>query len=523
MRPEGGLYGWFAASARRYPDAVALEVDGTIHTYAELDALSGRLAAELVAAAGGRTPRRVGLLALRTLTAYAGYLAVQRLGATVVPLHPDFPLPRTAAVATAARLDCVLAEPRHADAALPVPVLAVDDAALTGDLAAGVPGTGVAPVAGPGPEDICYILFTSGSTGTPKGVPVQHRSIAAYLEHVIGRYGIGVGDRLSQTFDLTFDLSVFDLFAAWGAGATLVVPGRADLMAPTRFVARERITHWFSVPSVISLARRLRGLAPGSMPTLRWSLFCGEPLTMTQATAWQAAAPGSVLENLYGPTELTLSCTQYRLPDDPARQPPTSATVPIGELCPGLEQLVVDAEGRPADEGELCVRGVQRFPGYLDPADNAGRFLRYETGDARADFSDSSGQPDARLWYRTGDRVRHGEDGLIHLGRLDHQVKVRGYRLELGEVESELRAHPRVGDAIVLTLPGPGGDTRLAAACTGEGIDSADVLTALRARLPEYMVPSTLTVLADLPLNANGKVDRRALRDTLATTTTNAR
>ncbi|MFJ1546422.1 AMP-binding protein [Streptomyces sp. NPDC088246] len=354
-------------------------------------------------------------------------------------------------------------------------------------------------------------------------MPVQHRSIAAYLEHVISRDGIGVGDRLSQTFDLTFDLSVFDLFAAWGAGATLVVPGQADLMAPTRFVARERITHRFSVPSVISLARRLRGLTPGSMPTLRWSLFCGEPLTMAQATAWRAAAPGSVLENLYGPTELTLSCTQYRLPNDPARLPPASGTVPIGELCPGLEQLVVDGEGRPADEGELCVRGVQRFPGYLDPADNGGRFLRYEAGDARADFSGSPGQPDARLWYRTGDRVRRGEGGLIHLGRLDHQVKVRGYRLELGEVESELRAHPRVGDAIALALPGPGGDTQLVAVCTGQGIDPADVLAALRARLPEYMIPSALTVLADLPLNANGKVDRQALRDTLATTTTHAR
>ncbi|MGW1818782.1 amino acid adenylation domain-containing protein [Streptomyces sp. NPDC002125] len=518
MTPDEGLYGRFAASVRQHPDAVALELDGARLTYTELDALAARLATALVTAADGRTPRRVGLLALRTLTAYAGYLAVQRLGATVVPLHPDFPLSRTAAVASAAALDCVLTEPRYADADLPVPVLAPD---LTAPPAG--PPAADAPVAATGPEDICYILFTSGSTGTPKGVPIQQRSIAAYLDHVISRYGVGVGDRLSQTFDLTFDLSVFDLFAAWGAGATLVVPGGGDLSAPTRFVSRERITHWFSVPSVISLAQRLRGLGPGSMPTLRWSLFCGEPLTTAQATAWRAAAPGSVVENLYGPTELTLSCTQYRLPDDPDRQPPAGGTVPIGELCPGLEQLVVDDEGRPADEGELCVRGVQRFPGYLDPADNRARFLRYATGDARAVPVDAPGQPDAALWYRTGDRVRHSEDGLVHLGRLDHQVKVRGYRLELGEVESELRAHPLVGDAIALTLSGPRGDTRLAAACTGEGVDPADVLAVLRARLPEYMVPSTLTVLTDLPLNTNGKVDRRALRDLLVMTTTHAR
>ncbi|MEU0008768.1 amino acid adenylation domain-containing protein [Streptomyces sp. NPDC006314] len=513
MIRQDTLYARFAESARRHPDAAALELDGARHTYAELDALAGHIAAALVASTGGAGPRRVGLLALRTLTAYAGYLAVQRLGATVVPLHPGFPPPRTAATAKAAALDRVLADPEHAGTPLPVPVLAPD---VTTAAANPAPHP-EAEARAAGPDDVCYILFTSGSTGTPKGVPIRHRNVTAYLDHVTARYGIGVGDRLSQTFDLTFDLSVFDLFAAWSRGATVVVPGRGDLLAPARFVARERITHWFSVPSVISLARRLRGLAPGSMPTLRWSLFCGEPLTAAQAEAWQAAAPDSVLENLYGPTELTLSCTQYRLTGTPAEPVSGNGTVPIGQLHPGLEQLVVDDEGRPADEGELCVRGVQRFPGYLDPADNAGRFLRYEPGDGRAAAVDAPEAPDDRLWYRTGDRVRLGEEGLTHLGRLDHQVKVRGYRLELGEVESELRAHPSVRDAVALTLPGPGGETRLAAACTGDDVDPADVLAELRARLPEYMVPDTLTVLADLPLNTNGKIDRRALRDTLTT------
>ncbi|WP_342787010.1 AMP-binding protein [Streptomyces tailanensis] len=288
------------------------------------------MAAALAATTGGRHPRRVGLLALRTLTAYAGYLAVQRLGATVVPLHPGFPPPRTAATAKAAALDCVLADPGHAGVELPVPVLAADVTAPGHDPEDAPDPDGARDREDArghaGPDDICYILFTSGSTGTPKGVPIRHRNVSAYLDHVTARYGIGVGDRLSQTFDLTFDLSVFDLFAAWSSGATVVVPDRADLLAP-RFVARERITHWFSVPSVISLARRLRGLAPGSMPTLRWSLFCGEPLTTDQAATWQAAAPDSVLENLYGPTELTLSCTQYRLPATPADPLPANGTV----------------------------------------------------------------------------------------------------------------------------------------------------------------------------------------------------
>ncbi|MBT2383214.1 amino acid adenylation domain-containing protein [Streptomyces sp. ISL-11] len=506
-----GLYEWFAASARRHPTAVALEVAGDSRTYAELETLAGHLAAQAVAAADGRPPRRAGLLAARTLTAYAGYLALQRLGATVVPLNPGFPPARNAAVAAAAGLDLVLAQPGADTTGLPAPVLTADAAALPANGAADVP-----PAHRPDPADTCYILFTSGSTGTPKGVPILHRNVAAYLGHVIGRYELGVGARVSQTFDLTFDLSVFDLFATWGSGATLVVPDANDVLAPVRFVTRERITHWFSVPSVVSFAMRLRGLTPDSMPTLRWSLFCGEPLTAAQAAAWRAAAPGSVLENLYGPTELTLSCTQYRLP--PAGTPsgaPAGDTVPIGHLYPGLEQLVVDEDGHPATEGELCVRGVQRFPGYLDPRDNAGRFLRFDGG--RATVVQEAQPPADGLWYRTGDRVRQDpRTGLVHLGRLDQQVKVRGYRVELGEIETALRALPGVRDAAVVTVQGPRGDTRLAAACTGDDPDPGRLLTELGALLPPYMVPETLTPYDVFPLNANGKTDRLALREALA-------
>jgi len=460
------MYEWFAASAARHPDAVALEVGEDRLTYAELEDLAGRIASTLGSA------RRVGLLGDRSVTAYAGYLAVQRIGATVVPLNPAFPPARNETIARAADLDLI----------------------LTGD-----PSSCAAPVRTPDPDEVAYILFTSGSTGTPKGVPIQHRNVDAYLRHVIPRYEIGLGDRLSQTFDLTFDLSVFDLFAAWGAGATLVVPTRADLMAPSRFVVRRRITHWFSVPSVVSFAMRLRGLRPGCMPDLRWSLFCGEPLTSAQAAAWQAAASGSVVENLYGPTELTLSCSQFRYTGPLG----SGESVPIGELYPGADAIVIDSAGLPSEVGELCVRGPQRFPGYLDPADNAGRFVRFENG--RASVVDSA---DPSLWYRTGDRVRWSDDGLVHLGRLDHQVKVSGYRVELGEVEAALRAVPGIRDVVVVAVPGRRGETKLAAACTGS---PGDALAVLRSRLPEYMIPETLTVLDTLPLNANGKIDRRAL------------
>ncbi|MFH8559489.1 amino acid adenylation domain-containing protein [Streptomyces sp. NPDC017988] len=506
------LYEWFAASVAAHPHEPALEVGTDRLTYGQLDALAERLAAELVAAHGG-VPDRVGLLAERSATAYAGYLAVQRLGATVVPLNPAFPAARIEAVVTAGRLGLVLAEERGSAAGLSVPVLVPD---LTAPHARALPE--LSPYRAT-PDGIAYVLFTSGSTGRPKGVPIRHREVCAYLSHVVERYEVRPGSRVSQTFDLTFDLSVFDMFTAWGGGGTLVVPDRGDLMAPVRWAARQELTHWFSVPSMVSYASRMRSLGPDRMPSLRWSLFCGEPLTVQQARAWAGAAPNSTLENLYGPTELTISCAQFRLPADPDAWPETgNGTVPVGQLYPGLEHRILDERGRPADQGELVVRGAQRFPGYLDPADNAGRFMRYaEGGSTAAESYEGDGPLTDEHWYRTGDRVRRAgpETGLVHLGRLDQQVKVRGYRVELGEIEAVLRARPGVGDAVVVAVAGHGGETVLEAVCTGSGPDPDDLARALRARLPAYMVPRGIAVFAELPLNDNGKIDRKVLAASL--------
>ncbi|MEU9835628.1 AMP-binding protein [Streptosporangium sp. NPDC048047] len=507
---ERTLHRWFADSAARHGERVALEVGGGRHTYAELEALSRRLAAEIVAACG-EPPARVGLYAARSLLAYAGYLAIQRLGATAVPLNPSAPAARNRAVTAAAGPGLVLA-----DAGLRPPVLPAATLAVSLDRLDAPPR--VVPDAFPaGPDDLAYVLFTSGSTGVPKGVPLRHRSVDAYLSHVVPRYELGPGCRLSQTFDLTFDLSVFDMFAAWGSGATLVVPAPYDLLKPVAFVAREELTHWFSVPSVVSLAMRLRRLTPGAMPSLRWSLFCGEPLTLPQAAAWRTAAPGSVLENLYGPTELTISCAEYRLPADPGRWPETSnGTVPIGTPYPGVEHLVVDGGGRPAAEGELLLRGVQRFPGYADPGVNRGRFARFD-GVAARDAATAGGTVAPDLWYRTGDRVAWCDGTLVHLGRLDQQVKISGHRVEPGEVEAALRDRPGVVEAVVLAVRGRDGELGLEAACTGTGLDPVALVRGVAEVLPGYMVPRSVTILEELPLNANGKVDRRATAAALNT------
>lgn len=504
MSEPQSAYDRFAHSAALYGyDVTALEVGEDQLSYGELRDLAERLAARLIEAAGGTRPGRVGLLASRSVTAYVGYLAALRAGATVVPLNPEHPPARTSQIVRSARLELVVADASGKDAGLGVPVLALGPEDLA-DLARDPEPDRVFPHAGP--DDVAYIIFTSGSTGTPKGVPILHRNISAYLARVAPRYEIGPGSRLSQTFELAFDGSVHDLFVAWAGGGTLVVPMRSQLLSPVRTINNLRLTHWFSVPSLISFASRLGTLTPGSMPTLRWSVFGGEPLTLAAAREWRTAAPASRMEVLYGPTELTISCTSYRLPDDPADWPETpNDTVPIGNCYPELDYLLLDENGRPAESGELCVRGPLRFPGYQDPANNKERFL---TRDQRR-LGD--GPLTDQHWYRTGDRVAMRDGQLVHLGRTDHQVKLRGHRIELGEIEAMLRRQPSVRDAIVLAVPTSDGEPELEAAVSGTDCAPDQLRSALGDRLPPYMLPGRITVFDRLPLNPNGKIDRLAL------------
>ncbi|WP_409055099.1 AMP-binding protein [Streptomyces sp. SYP-A7185] len=502
------LRDWFAHTAAAFPATTALEIGDTRLTYSELAASAEYVAHQLWERANtGTAPRRVGLLTGRTSVAYAGYLAVHRLGAAVVPLGPASPLARNTRVTAAAQLDVILTDGScdHADE-LPAPTLTLTPEHLLEAAATAPPHL---PEQTAGSDDLAYLLFTSGSSGEPKGVPIRHGQVCAYLEQAVPHYGPGPGDRVSQTFELTFDPSVVDLYAAWGTGATLVAATRGDLLRPVRFAATRALTHWNSVPSVISLAERLRALKPGSLPSLRRSMFCGEALTLRQARAWAQAAENSTVDNAYGPTELTITCTAHRLPRDPDSWPDTpNDTVPIGPLHPALQGRLLD--------GELCVRGPQRFGGYLDPANDAGRFL---TPDATP-YDPGTRLTDAH-WYRTGDRVTTlsspaAEDGplpagvpLVHVGRADQQVQVHGYRVEPGEVEAALRHLPGVLDAAVVALGTPDGSTELAAALTSaSGAAAVDHRAALRLRLPPYMVPNRVVPVASLPLNANGKVDR---------------
>jgi amino acid adenylation domain-containing protein len=502
------LYDLFRNSVERHGGNTAIEVAGQSMTYDELNAAVERMAGRIMHAAGGR-PTRVGLLTSRSPATYVGYLAIHRLGAAVVPLNQGAPVARNLSITKDAGLDLTIVDD-SAGNQLPsypqqagIPVLDLTDGRAHSD------NNVVLPPLNHDPDSTAYIIYTSGSTGKPKGVPTTHGNITSLLADMFPRFAFDSTCRVSQTFELFFDGSVAELFTTWGNGGTLCVAQHSDVFAPVRFVNEKKLTHWMSVPSIISFARRLRALAPNSMPTLRRAMFGGEQLTMEQVDAWNVAAPNCVVDNCFGPTELTVICSAYMVPMDPSERITTSnRSMPIGDIFPHLEHVMVDENLVPSEHGELCVRGPQRFPGYLDASENAGRFLSIVDGMGR--LYDGSEPLTPRHYYRTGDRVRHEQGHLVHLGRIDDQVKVRGNRIELGEIESVLRRHPAITEVVVITLTAADGEADLHAVYTGDQL-SDDHLADLVADLPNYMRPRTYHHRDGIPLAPNGKVDRKRL------------
>jgi amino acid adenylation domain-containing protein len=455
----------------------------------------------------------------RTVTAFAGVLGVLARGHGYVPLNPSFPPARNRAMLERAGCEAIVVDSRAAsglgevleglDRELVVVLPEEEDVEsyvrewashrVVG--AHGLSGEALHPLEVQ-QRDPAYLLFTSGSTGTPKGVLVTHANVSAFLDSVADRYDFTADDRFSQTFSLTFDLSVFDLFAAWQHGACVCCPSEKDLLNPAGFIRRSEITVWFSVPSIALIMRRLRALKAQSFPSLRWSLFCGEALPAEVARDWSEAAPSAAVENLYGPTEATIACTAYRW--DTRRSPEESelGIVPVGHPLGQMSTLVTGDDFRevPAgDAGELLLSGPQVVDGYWHDAEATARAFVSVGG---------------RSYYRTGDRVRRpaGDGPLCYLGRLDNQIKVLGHRVELGEVEAAVREETGVDAVVALGWPrSPAGAAGIAAFLADTSVDVPALRARLARRLPSYMVPREVRLLADLPLNANGKWDRAAL------------
>ena len=492
----GSLPDLLGRAAHERPDHPAVVADRTV-SYAELDDLASRVAATL-AHVGVRPGDRVAVSAPRSVGVVASIYGVMRAGAAYVPIDPSSPVPHAARIANDCSISALIADPERSNRLRPE--LPQDVVGLDVEQIDAIPaGAAAAPPVGPG--DLAYILYTSGSTGDPKGVMLSHGNARSFVDWAVGELRLSGDDRFSGHAPFHFDLSVFDLYACASVGGTLhVLPEEAlRFGASTAAIVCEReVTVWYSVPSALVQWVTQGGVEAGMLSSLRHVVFAGEVFPLRFLRRLRELVPDAALHNWYGPTETNV-CTAHAVrPEDLSAEEP----IPIGRPCDHSPCRIVDEAGAPAGAGELLVGGPSVTSGYWGDPERT----------AAAVISD----PDGARWYKTGDLVETGPEGEYRLrGRRDHQVKVRGYRVELGEVESAIDADDRVGEACVVAVADEQRGHDLVAfvvASSGASLQPVDVKRIVASRLPRHMVPARVHVEdGRLPTTSTGKVDRTAL------------
>ena len=514
---SANLANLFYTSARLAPEKEALAWEGGGLSYGQLRDLIESLRPALALDAAPC----VGILAYRSPLAYAAVQAILAEGKAYVPLNPLFPSLRNGFILHKARIATLVVGEECAKALAellkeyvdPLCIVTVGEAPQVRALVQGKAGvtlrelrmgSNLTPaLLVPVHEDgSAYVLFTSGSTGEPKGVRVRHDNVFSYLKSFLAIYPIFREDRISQTFDLTFDVSVHDQFITWAVGATLVVFPDKSLFSPLTYAASQKLTVWFSVPARAAFLESARLIVPGSLPDVRLSLFAGEKLTWKTCEVWKQVAPNSRLLNLYGPTEATVAFTHFEIPRDFPEARAYQGGVPIGRAFPGQRTEVRRADDSicfPGEVGGLWLAGDQVAPGYLDePQKTAERFILR----------------DGIIWYRTGDLVMEESDGTLqYLGREDFQIKIMGYRIELGEIEHALMNCSGAAYAVADVAQIRGTIDEIYCVLPKDlSTRKKEIHGSLKKRLPSYMLPRHMFFTNSIPLNTNGKMDRSALK-----------
>jgi amino acid adenylation domain-containing protein len=516
------LHEWVMDQAARRPFATAVVSSSGRTSYGELDTLSTQIANTL-RSAGCRRGDRVALWMPKSAASIAALLGIYKTDAVYVPLDSASPVKRLSTILQLCESRWVLfggpGAPTLADLARQeshrgLRIGWLDDSRPPADLRVAFTTADVRRAGRTlgatdnSPSDPAHILFTSGSTGTPKGVVITHANVIHFIEWAAAHFGMDADDRMSGHPPLHFDLAFLDIFGAFSAGAELhlvppalnVLPGRmAD------FIRDNKLTQWFSVPSVLAYLARFDAVRPADFPALERVMWCGDVLPTPVLQYWMDRLPHVTFTNLYGPTETTIASSYYRVPERPRD---ARADVPIGTACDGEELLVLDDAMNDVPAGTVGDL-------YIGGAGLAREYWRNPEQTAAA-FRPHPRRPGERI-YKTGDLARVGFDGLVHfLGRIDSQIKSRGYRIELGEIEAALNTVPGIHESAVVAIETGGfeGVCISGAYVLSPGTD----LTPLQLRhelqqlLPDYMLPSRWLALDRLPRTANGKTDRRELR-----------
>jgi len=485
-------------AARLFPDRIALELHDAKYTYHELTEAASSVAQELDSL--DDTCPYVAVMADKSFSCYSGILGILMAGKAYLPINPRFPVARNHYMLEKSRARTIIAGD-------------TSDEELDNILENSATGMYVIFPEGKTSQvtsqvtcevtrlqDPAYLLFTSGTTGKPKGVTVSNGNLAAYLGFMMNAYDFSKEDRFTQIFDLTFDLSVHDVFLAWSCGACLCVPEDNSSFAMSRFIREKKPSVWFSVPSVVNLMDRMRILKPGTFNSVRLSFFCGEALQLQTAQAWKMAADKSRLVNLYGPTEATIAISGYELLADKGNWKSESGIVSIGKVFE-RNSFRIEKGNQDDESGVLCLAGNQVINGYFEN----------EEADRQAFFID----PGTKLkYYRTGDLVKTDKDNdLFFLGRKDAEVKISGYRVNTLEIGNILEGYETVRQAVVIydkaeNIMG----TLLAFIISKENVAGEKELDQwCHEHLPWYMVPGKFIFVNEMPLNVNGKIDKSAL------------
>jgi amino acid adenylation domain-containing protein len=486
----------FDRAVSRNRNAIAVECGPTQATYAELDAASRRLAHHLRTSAQVRPGDFVAICLEPGVDMVVAVLAILRCRAAYVPLDGQNPMERNRLILSDCRPRVLLGTADGTDLSIPtIPADAMGDLAWSG--AAADDADDSADDGAGGPADVCYVIYTSGTTGQPKGVPITHANVLALFSATERLFDFSPDDAWLLYHSIAFDFSVWELWGALLTGARVVVVDRwmkLDPEACVALVVDRRVTVLSQTPTAFGVTARAL-LEKDADTALRYVVFGGERLTMAALRPWaqRHGLDRPALVNMYGLTEVTVHTTFHRVTQRA-----------IGHPLPGLVARVVDASGRDSDHGELMVAGPQVASGYLHKPDlTAERFGPDPLGELDATF------------YRTGDLVKRRADGFVYIGRSDRQVKIRGHRIELGEIEAAISAIEGVAEASVLSLDRSDQPTLECAYTTHSGrpLPLRALRSAVRARLPQYMLPARFHWLAVMPLTVNGKTDVQSLKN----------
>jgi len=525
-RVDTVLHHLLSGAAERWPHEPAIRLADQVLTYSELEERSNQLA-RAIRARGATRGERIAVLARKSFEAYAGMYGILKAGCAYVPLDSRAPTERLTYILRDCGVSGVVATPgmkrvvrELRPSQLDITWFHVGDEPPQADGATIVGQEEISSQETRPPADVhaidtdlAYILYTSGSTGLPKGVMISHLNALTFVRWSREYAAVTQGEHVSGHAPLHFDLSIFDTYATALAGATLLpVPEGTSTFPASQagWMIDNGINVWYSVPSALTMIAQHPSFEELSFPSLRVVIFAGEVFPAKYLKAWIERVPEASFLNWYGPTETNV-VTAYTVTERPEE---LSQPVPIGRPCENthvfLEDENRDRVESPAETGEVCVRGSCVAMGYWGDPDKT-----------RASFVDENRQP----WltgkiYRTGDLATMDESGNFHFqGRRDHQIKSRGYRIEIGDVEAALCDVEEVGEAVVVPVPDELIGVRLVAVVAlqhGAAAQEADILESVADVLPRYMIPEAVQLRPDLPKTSTGKIDRQAIGESIS-------